>query len=554
MHKLAPELLRHVSEKHAAAPHAEKRSVLQKYAALYNISVATLYRKVSELHRSPTVRTRRSDYLKPRVADQAVFEKDMQVIAGIMRAPSREGDGEFLAAKTALELAISENLISQPYTVHTVTRWLARMGMNRRGFQVEKKAVKLTAEHANHVWLVDATVSRLYYLSTTGKVVENSSIARDRSHADDRIKRLGLKKIWLYVIVDLYSKAWWCRGFADEHLGENAGDYFEFFRECFLPKKGVPMHGVPRVLYSDPGSSLKGKMIGRMCDYLGIQLIHHMPHRPRAKGPVEARIHAIQRQGEALLALLSPAERPADINSYNSFMQDFARKHNAKSGAWIKWHQNTIGLTTVTENDIINSVAEPFTRLIDVYGCISVNGQKYEVVDSHELIGQKVDVWRRLNGSLVVQSIDGRLFAVKETGPVEVTADGTDYHGFRKTKGEENRELAILEGKKFRRGLLREDVTAEKQQVLHMPASGTPLQKQSAVPLDEYQDSESAWLFICEHTGYARAEFSEETRSKIDNFFEILLTMTPPVIRGEDLIRISKSLKNEIVKEQKKHG
>ncbi len=554
MHKLPTEILKHVKAAHAAATHSEKRAVLGKYANMYATSPATLYRKIKELDKAPTVRLRRSDYLKPRVADKAVFEKDMQVIAGIMRAPSREGQGEFLAAETALDLAISEELISKEYNVHTVTRWLSRMGMSRRGFQTEKKAVKLTAEHSNHVCLVDATVSRLYYLSTTGKVIADSSIARDRSHADDRIKRLGLKKIWLYVAVDLYSKAWWCRGFADLHLGENAADYFEFFRELFLPKQGVPMHGVPRVIYSDPGSSLKGKMIGRMCDYLGIKLIHHMPHHPRAKGPVEARIHAIQRQGEALLALLPKEERPADIEAYNSFMQDFARKHNAKSGAWTKWHQNTVGLTTVSESDIIQSVAEPFTRLIDVWGCISVNAVQYEVVDGQELIGQRVDVWRRLNGSLVVQSVDGRLFAVKETGPVEVIADGTDYHGFKKTEGEANRELAILESKKFHRTISRGAVAPKKQQVLHIPAAGTPLQKNSAVPLEAYEDSQSAWLFLAEYTGYARAELSDETRDKIDKFFEILLGMTPPVIRGEDLMRIANSLKNDIVKEQKKHG
>lgn len=554
MHQLPTEILRHIRAACESAPHREKRKVIERYAEMHGVSAATLYRRIDQLNTAPVARQRRADYGKPRITEKSTLEKDMQVIAGIMRAPSRDGDGEFLAAETALELAVSEELISREYNVHTVNRWLARMGMNRRGFQTEKKAVKLTAEHSNHVWLVDATVSRLYYLSTTGKIVRDASIARDRSHADDRIKRLGLKKIWLYVIVDLYSRAWWCRGFADIHLGENSADYFEFFRECFLPKVGVPMHGLPRVLYSDPGSSLKSKMIGRMCDYLGIKQIQHMPHQPRAKGPVEARIHAIQRQGEARLALLPDSERPQNIEEYNAFIQDFARKHNAKSGAWIKWHQNVIGLVTVTDQDVINSVAEPFTRVIDVYGCISVDAQNYEVVDSHELIGQKVDVWRRLDGSMVVQSVDGRLFAVKMTGPVEVIADGTDYHAFRKSSGEINRDLAIVEGKKFRRSIMREDVAPEKQNVLHIPAAGTPLVKAASVPLEEYQDVESAWLFITQATGYARAELPDNTRIKIDNFFEALMAMEPPVIRGEDLMRLANSLQKQLRKEQEKHG
>lgn len=554
MHKLPTEILRHIKAVSEGAQHGEKRKLLARYADMHGLSVATLYRRIEDLDVSPVAKQRRADYGKPRITEKEKLEQDMRVIAGIMRAPSKDGDGEFLAAEIALDLAVSENLISREYNVHTVNRWLARMGMNRRGFQTQKKAVKLTGEYSNHIWEVDATVSNLYYLSTTGKVIRNDSLARDKSHADDRIRKLGLKKIWLYVVVDLYSRAWWCRGFADEKLGENSADYFEFFRECFLPKQGIPMHGLPRVLYSDPGSALQSKMLARMCDYLGIKQIFHAPHHSRATGAVEARIHAIKRQGEAKLALLPQDQRPATIEEYNDFIQGYAREHNAKSGAWIKWHKNTVGLVTVTDQDIINSVAEPFTRLIDVHGCISVNAQLFEVVDSQELIGQKVDVWRRLDGSMVVQSNDGRLFAVKNTGPVEVSPDGTRFHAFKKSAGEINRDLAIVEGKKFRRGILREDVAPQKQNVLHIPAAGTPLVKASAVPLDEYQDTESAWLFLTTATGYARAELPEETRIKIDHFFDALMAMEPPAIRGEDLMRLANSIQKQLRKEQERHG
>lgn len=554
MHQLPTEILRHIKAAHESAGHREKRKLLARYADMHNLSVATLYRRIEALDISPVAKQRRADYGQPRITEKETLENDMRVIAGIMRESSKDGDGEFLAAEIALDLAVSEQLISREYNVHTVNRWLARMGLNRRGFQTEKKAVKLVGEYSNHIWEVDATVSNLYYLSTTGKVIRNDSLARDKSHADDRIRKLGLKKIWLYVAVDLFSRAWWCRGFADEHLGENSADYFEFFRECFLPKAGIPMHGLPRVIYSDPGSALRSKMIQRMCDYLGIKHITHEAHLSRATGAVESRIHVIKRQGEAKLALLPNSERPQTIEQYNDFIQGYAREHNAKSGAWIKWHKNTVGLVTVTDQDIINSVAEPFTRLIDVYGCISVDAQKYEVVDSHELIGQKVDVWRRLDGSMVVQSTDGRLFAVKETGAVEVIADGKHGHKFPKSPGDLNREIAIVEGKKFRRSIMREDVASRKQKVLHMPAAGTPLDKPAPVPLDEYQDIESAWLFLTQAIGYARAELPEDTRIKIDTFFEALMGMEPPVIRGSDLMRLANSLQKQLRKEIERHG
>lgn len=554
MHKLAPELLRHLREKLASAPHSEKRSLMEKYAQMYECSVATLYRRIDALESSPVARTRRSDYMKPRVAEKSALEKDMQVVAGIMRASSKDGSGEFLAAEVALDLAMSEGLISREYNVHTATRWLSRMGMSQRKFQTEKKAVKLTGEHSNHIWELDATTSNLYYLSTTGRVIRNDSLARDKSHAEDRIRKLGLKKIWLYVVVDLYSRAWWCRGFADIRLGENSADYFEFLRECFLQKHGSPMHGLPRVIYSDPGSALQSKLLGRMCDYLGIKQIFHEAHHSRATGSVESRIHAIKRQGEAKLSLLPDHERPKTIEEYNEFIQDYARLHNAKSGAWIKWSKNTIGLKTVTDQDMINSVVEPFTRKIDTYGCISVDAEKFEVENGHEFIHEKVDVWRRLDGSLVVQVADGRLLAVKSTGPVEVIADGEHFHAFPKSSGEINRDLAILEGKKFRRGILREDAAFEKQSVLYLPAVGTPLEKAGPVPLDEYEDIESAWLFLTQATGYARAELPEQTRIKIDNFFEALMGMEPPVIRGADLMRLANSLQIQIRKEQQRHG
>ncbi|MBN8222908.1 MAG: hypothetical protein J0L53_18485 [Spirochaetes bacterium] len=556
MHKLPDEMLRHIKREHQSAPHSEKRALLVRYAKLHKMSVATLYRKLVDLDRG-IVKRRRADYGKPRITDLETLRRDMFAIAALRLPGSPRNLGEFGSTERALEIAQLPNveLISRTYSVGTANRWISRFGINQRGFKIEKKSVELLANHANHVLIVDATVSKIYYLRSDGTIVNDPSIFIDRSHGEDRLRKNNLKKIWLYCGVDLYSKAWWPLGFAGYRLGENSNDLFDFFREMFLQKENSPVHGLPDIIYSDPGSAMTSGIIERMATNLDIKLIQHQAFNPRAKGPVEARIHALQRQAEFWLGKLPREERPSTIDEYNEYMQAFARAHNAKTGAWLRFSASVKSrpLQTVTDDELLISIVEPLQRNIDKWGCISVDGQRFEVEDSHELMGKKkLDVYRKRNGDMVVL-YDRKEYKVKKTGKVGVVV-GEEFRAFPKSEGEINRDLVRLEAKKITGSITREDITSTQKNILHFTPNGEPVNVVGPLPHDEYRDAESAWLFIAARTGYSRGEFSEKLRDAIDGMFNALLALEPNVISADDIVKVCNSIQIQKKQEVENHG
>ncbi len=556
MHKIPDEMLRHIKREHESAPHSEKRALLKRYAALHKSSVATLYRKLTDLDRG-IVKTRRADYGKPRVTDLETLRRDMFALAALRLPGSPRNTGEFGSTERALEIAQMETveLISRNYSIGTANRWMARFGINQRGFKIEKKSVELLANHSNHVCIVDATVSKIYYLRADGSIVNDPSIFVDRSHGEDRLRKNNLKKIWLYCAVDLFSKAWWPLGFAGYRLGENSNDLFDFFRELFLPKSHSPCHGLPDILYSDPGSAMTSGIIERMAVNLDIKLIQHQAFNPRAKGPIEARIHALQRQAEFWLGKLPKQERPATIDEYNEYMQAFARAHNAKSGAWLRFAAGAKAhpIRSVTDDEMLTSITEPLQRNIDKWGCISVDGQRFEVENSHELMGKKkLDIFRKRSGEMVL-IYNRKEYKVKKTGKVGVVV-GEEHHAFPKSEGEINRDLVRLEAKKITNGITREDITSTQKNILHFSPTAEPAKIVGPLPHDEYKDAESAWLFIAARTGYARSEFSDKLREAIDGMFTALLTLEPFVITADDIIKVCNSIQVQKKQEIENHG
>lgn len=554
MHVIPDEMLRHIKREHAAAPHADKRKLLSRHAKLHKMSVATLYRKLTDLEKG-TVKKRRADYGKPRIANLETVKRDMLALAALRLPGSPRNTGEFGSTERALEIAQLKTveLISQPYSVGTANRWMARLGVNQRGFKVEKKSVELLANHANHVCIVDATVSKIYYLRSDGTILRDPSIFIDRSHGEDRLRKNNLKKIWVYCAVDLYSKAWQCLGFAGFRLGENSNDLFDFFREVFLPKPHSPCHGLPDIIYSDPGSAMTSGIIARMALNLDIKLLQHKAFNPRAKGPVEARIHALQRQAEFWLGKLPTEERPSTIEEYNDYMQAFARAHNAKSGAWLRFSGGIKELRQTTDDAMLASIAEPMQRNIDKWGCISVDGQRYEVEDSHELMGlKKLDVYRKHDGSMYVDH-DGLIYKVKPTSKVGVVV-GEKHHAFPTSEAEANRELVRLEAKNITAHITRADITSVQKNILHLPPKGEVANTAGPLPHDTYSDAETAWLYIAARTGYARGELPEQIRKAIDDMFVSLLALDPCVITADDLIKVSNSIQKQIKKEIENHG
>jgi putative transposase len=194
------------------------------------------------------------------------------------------------------------------------------------------------------------------------------------------------KKAILFAIIDDYSR-----------LIVHA----EFYWEEKLPrmedslKKAILKHGIPEQFYCDNGTAFSSKHLLRICGKLGIRLSHSRVRRPQGRGKIERFFKFVDTsfKHEAYAQIeKGQLTSLADLN-----------------GAWTAWvegfyHERTHGSTK--QSPRIRAVAaqremrrkthaeltEIFlweeTRKVDKTGCISLDGNTYEV--DLELCGQRI--------------------------------------------------------------------------------------------------------------------------------------------------------------------
>ncbi len=162
--------------------------------------------------------------------------------------------------------------------------------------------------------------------------------------------------------------------------------------DCF--RKAILKHGVPETVYFDNGRQYKNKWMTRACAKMGIRLLFARPYSPESSGKVE-RINRIVDSFLAEAAL----EKPQTLEKLNELFQVWLtecyqnRSHSAL--------HNDISPETAYRSDKkpqnfieLDTIAQAFLhferRKVDKAGCISFDGQKYEV--GLTFIGCTVDV------------------------------------------------------------------------------------------------------------------------------------------------------------------
>lgn len=154
----------------------------------------------------------RADKGKPRVSkDEESFFNDMKVIASIRLASATNHKsqffkkGRFLPTDLAIDIAYSQGRIKEKYAVSTVRYWLQKKGYNELALLRELAAVHVRANLSNEVWMLDFSPSESVYLhEKTRKLVYDNTIAQDKNHGAERLKRNRLQKIQICYMVDKY--------------------------------------------------------------------------------------------------------------------------------------------------------------------------------------------------------------------------------------------------------------------------------------------------------------------------------------------------------------
>jgi hypothetical protein len=130
-------------------------------------------------------------------------------------------------------------------------------------------------------------------------------------------------RVWSYEITD-HASGW---VYFEYVMGaESSENLCSVLINAMQERGGADlMHGIPRILYMDPGSANTSAMTQSLCRALGIEPIAHAPGNARATGQVENARNLIERKFESGLRF----QPVADLAELNALAAKWRAKFNA---------------------------------------------------------------------------------------------------------------------------------------------------------------------------------------------------------------------------------
>lgn len=346
----------------AADPCAGERGVIVKrLAAALGVSVNTAYRYLKQYAGWTSGK-------KPRrgKGETCVPESLCRKIAELMLFPRANGK-QVMTLKLAVHIAKeSGEGIADPETgeiimpsVETISRAMRRYGCHPEQLKKGKPTGRVRSLHPNHTWLLDASVCILYRIRGTKRV----TFLDERSYNAKKPKNLveiGNRRIVRYVVVDHTSNAFYVR--YEQAAGETAEGVLRTLTE-FMTDRGHrdPAHGLPRILYTDPGPANTASLIANFCNQLSIRLLHHAPGAANATGAVEVLQDIIEKQFESRLRFMDVPDVAFLQGEADRWRRHFcaraehSRLKTTRNAAWLTIREEQ--LRTVPR-DVLEAIAQ----------------------------------------------------------------------------------------------------------------------------------------------------------------------------------------------------
>jgi putative transposase len=162
--------------------------------------------------------------------------------------------------------------------------------------------------------------------------------------------------------------------------------------DCF--RQAIQKYGVPEAVYFDNGSQYRTKWMNRACAKMGIRLLFAKPYSPESTGKVEA-------FNKTAGSFLSEAalEKPQTRDKLNQLLWVWleecyqTKPHSGldgKTSPGTAFRSDKKALKFLDPETIAHAFLHCEERKVDKAGCISFQGEKYEV--GLPFIGCKVDV------------------------------------------------------------------------------------------------------------------------------------------------------------------
>lgn len=408
-----------------SAGHGEKQQLVNVAAEELQLSVQTIYRHLNKLTVKSTPRKRRNDAGQHELArDEALM------IAGVMTDSIRGHGKRLYSLNDAVDHLRANGLIKAeridtetgevlPLSYSAIARAMRAFGVHPDQLAQPAPHIEMASLHPNHVWQIDASLCVLYYLKP-GKgpnglhVMDKDKFYKNKPANLDRVMA---DRVWSYEITDHASD--WI--YVEYVMGAESGENLcSVLINAMQERGGADMlHGVPKILYMDPGSANTSYMTKNLCRALGIQAIAHEAGAAQATGQVENARNIIERKFESGLRF-----RPvADLAALNALAAQWRAVFNAtakhrrlgapRSAVWMRISETQLVKAPPLEVCRELAIATPVERKVTPKLRVSFGGSEYNVKDvPGVLVGQKVLVtrnpWRSDAAQLVSHDLDGK--------------------------------------------------------------------------------------------------------------------------------------------------
>lgn len=403
------------------AGHGKRGAVYDAACAELGLSRATLLRKLKEV--SVT------DKRKKRVdaGRSALSREEAALISATLREATRKNGKRLYSIADAVETLRTNSFISAgrtdeetgeffPLSEDTISRALRNYGLHPEQLDAPAPSSEMASLHPNHVWEIDASLCTLYYLSNGHKGLQVMDSAKFYKNKPANIARIASDRVWSYEITD-HTSGWI---YVEYVMGAESGENLCSVLINAMQERGGAdvLHGVPKILYLDPGSANTAGMTKNMCRSLGIDLIAHKPHNARATGQVEKARDIIERKLEPGLKF-QPVNNLEELNalavkwrSHFNATAVHSRHRKTRTDIWLKITADQLLKAPSVEVCRELAVAAPESRKVTSKLRVPFRGIEYDVsAVPGVMVGEKLMItrnpWRTDAAQVVLTGEDG---------------------------------------------------------------------------------------------------------------------------------------------------
>ncbi|MFE8150174.1 DDE-type integrase/transposase/recombinase [Brenneria goodwinii] len=403
------------------AGHGNRGAIYDAACRELGLSRATLLRKLKEVAVT--------DKRKKRVdAGQSALTRDeaAMISATLMEATRKNGKRLYSIAD-AVETLRANGMIAAgrmveqtgeflPLSETAISRALRNYGLHPDQLNQPAPVTELASRHPNHVWEIDASLCTLYYLSNGHKGLQVMDSARFYKNKPANLARIASDRVWSYEIID-HASGWI---YVEYVMGAESGENLCSVLINAMQERGGAdvLHGVPKLLYLDPGSANTAGMTKNLCRALGIELMAHKAHAARSTGSVEKARDIIERKLEPGLKF----QPVYSLQELNALAQKWRAHFNAtaihsrhgktRTDVWLKITAAQLIQAPSVEVCRELAVATPEERKVTPKLRVSFRGTEYDVSAVPDvMVGEKLLItrnpWRTDAAQVVLTGEDG---------------------------------------------------------------------------------------------------------------------------------------------------